>query len=69
MEQEPKNFYHLKEPIHERINTFVTMHIQDGVVSFKDMSGMNSIVMTEWEFSEAGLLHAGKRVEEKYGNK
>lgn len=67
--EQPQDYYRLKEPITEKVNTFVTMHVQDGVVSFKDMSGMNSIVMTEWEFAEAGLLHARKRFEEKTGRK
>lgn len=64
---QPANFYKLKEPITEKINTFVYMHVQDGVVTFKDASGMNTITMTEWEFAEAGLLHAHKRFGEKFG--
>ena len=67
MNKGPADYPHLKEPLTVVVNEFVTMHIEQGAVSFEHNYRDNLIVMTEWELGNALDKYLDQKLEERFG--
>lgn len=66
MNKGPADYPHLKEPLTIEVNEFVSMHIEQGSVSFYHKYRDNLIFMTEWELGEALDKYLGKKLDERF---
>lgn len=64
-EEEPEDYFHMKQATEFVVDDTASMMVADGMVTFVNRTTGDSVSLSEWDFSNLDLAYICARMEEK----